>query len=99
MEHNKFSHLSREKKIAYLIWLDNVVLTLWGDYLDIWTDNSLTYNQKLNQTMDKKSLIDYFETLADELMKGISFREIKEFQKNNSNVCRNLSFDWSRLWI
>jgi len=98
VHHNKFIHLSREKKIAYLIWLDGTVLNLWSEYLEIWTDNKLSYNQKLSQTIDKKSLIDYFETLADELMRGISFEEIQEFRNKNSKLCGDLSFDWSRLW-
>ena len=41
-----FHHLTKDKKITYLIWLDRTVLELWSVYLDIWIDPNLSFDEK-----------------------------------------------------
>ena len=94
-----FQHTPKEKKIVYLIWLDKTILELWTGYLDIWTDSKLSFAEKEQKSTDKKSLIDYFEGVSDQIMKGISHGEIAEFRKDNSELCRNLDYDWPKLWL
>ena len=94
-----FHHLTKEKKIIYLIWLDRTVLELWSGYLDVWTDSSLSFEEKENRSSEKKSLIDHFEKICEQIMMEVSYAEIDEFRVGNSKVCKNLGYDWSGLWL
>ena len=94
-----FHHLTKEKKIVYLIWLDRTVLELWSGYLDVWTDPALSFEEKESRSSDKKSLIDHFEKICDQIMTEVSYAEIDEFRSGNSKICKNLAYDWSRLWL
>ena len=94
-----FHHLTKDKKITYLIWLDRTVLELWSVYLDIWTDPSLSFDEKEAKTKEKKLLIDHFEKICDQIMAEVSYAEVNEFRVNNSKVCESVGYDWSRLWL
>ena len=94
-----FHHLTKEKKIIYFIWLDRVVLGLWSDYLDIWIDSSLSFGEKETKSKEKKSLIDHFEKIGDQIMTEVSYAEVNEFRVNNSKICETVGYDWSRLWL
>ena len=94
-----FHHLTKDKKITYLIWLDRVVLELWSDYLDIWTGSNLSFGEKEIKSKEKKSLIDHFEKIGDQIMTEVSYAEVNEFRVNNSKVCESVGYDWSRLWL
>ena len=94
-----FHHLAKDKKITYLIWLDRVVLGLWSDYLDIWIDSSLSFGEKEAKSKEKKSLIDHFEKIGDQIMTEVSYAEVNEFRVNNSKICETVGYDWSRLWL
>jgi len=93
-----FHHLTKEKKIIYLIWLDRTVLELWSGYLDIWTDNKLSFDEKETKTKEKKLLIDHFETICDQIMSEVSYAEVDKFRVDNSKICETVGYDWSRLW-
>ena len=94
-----FHHLSKDKKILYLIWLDKTVLELWSGYLDIWTDHSLSFDEKETKTKEKKLLIDHFEKICDQIMTEVSYEEVDQFRVNNSKVCQTVGYDWTRLWF
>ena len=94
-----FHHLTKDKKILYLIWLDRTVLELWSDYLDIWTNSSLSFDEKEDKTKEKKSLIDHFEKICDQIMAEVSYEEVNNFRANNSKICETIGYDWSRLWF
>ena len=94
-----FHHLTKDKKITYLIWLDRTVLELWSVYLDIWIDPNLSFDEKEAKTKEKKLLIDHFEKICDQIMAEVSYAEVNEFRANNSKVCESVGYDWSRLWF
>jgi len=64
---------SREEKMAYYFWLDDLILSHWGEYLDLRLDEE-TNNDELCD--DKLKLIDYYQTILDEVGEGFTWKEL-----------------------
>ena len=70
---------SREEKMAYYFWLDEVVLQHWSEYLDL----KLEYTATNEPECEKKlQLIDYYQSILDDVGKEFSWEELNEWYCN-----------------
>ena len=64
---------SNDEKMAYYFWLDDLILSHWGEYLDLRLDeegnNDLLCENKLK-------LIDYYQAILDEVGDEYTWKEL-----------------------
>ena len=72
-------HWTREEKLAYYFWLDELVLRHWSEYLDLKLDEE---NDTLVLCQNKLKLIDYYQDILDEVGKEFTWDELNEWYRN-----------------
>ena len=69
---------TREEKMAYYFWLDNLILQHWGEYLDL----KLEYDADNEVECDQKiKLIDYYQAILDDVGKEFTWDELNDWYK------------------
>ena len=64
---------SREEKMAYYFWIDNLVLSHWSEYLDL----KLNEEAATGELADNKlKLIDYYQSILDNVGKEFTWDEL-----------------------
>ena len=69
---------TKEEKMAYYFWLDNLVLHHWGEYLDLKLDYDVDNEA---ECAEKLKLIDYYQAILDEVGKDFSWYELDRWYK------------------
>ncbi len=65
-------HWTRDEKMAYYFWIDNLVLSHWSEYLDL----QLTEEENHAQCKEKLRLIDYYQAILDDVGKEFTWDEL-----------------------
>jgi hypothetical protein len=88
--------LSKEQAILYYLFIDEQLLCAWWDYLEIWDDikqeqeaESNEYREKIMQTM---SVVEYWESILDQLKKIITYEDIEDYIRDNPSVTKSYLF-------
>ncbi len=66
---------TREEKMAYYFWLDDLVLGHWAEYLDLRVDEE--DNEQLCE--QKLRLIDFYQDMLEEIGKEFTYNELNEW--------------------
>ena len=70
-------HWTRDEKMAYYFWIDNLVLSHWSEYLDL----QLAEEENEDLCIEKLKLIDYYQAILDEVGKEFTWDELDEWYK------------------
>ena len=70
---------TREEKLTYYFWLDNLVLHHWAEYMDLKLEENED-NTALCET--KLELINYYQDELDEVGKEFTWEELDEWYRN-----------------
>ncbi len=69
---------TREEKMAYYFWIDNLILEHWSEYLDL----RLDYEADNEDLCEKKiKLINYYQAILDEVGKEFSWSELDDWYR------------------
>jgi hypothetical protein len=69
---------TRDEKMAYYFWLDELTLRHWGEYLDLKLDED---NDDEGLCQNKLKLIDYYQSLLDEVGREFEWEELDRWFK------------------
>jgi len=69
-------HWTRDEKMAYYFWLDELVLRHWSEYLDLKLDETKDTN---DLAANKLKLIDYYQAILDDVGKEFTWEELNEW--------------------
>jgi len=69
---------TKDEKMAYYFWIDNLVLSHWSEYLDLKLDEEED-NDVLSG--NKLELIDYYQAILDEVGEEFTWRELDEWYR------------------
>ncbi len=69
---------TRNEKMAYFFWIDNLVLTHWSEYLDLRLDEYPNDNEICE---NKLKLIDFYEVILDDVAKEFTWKELDEWYR------------------
>ena len=64
---------TREEKMAYYFWIDNLVLSHWSEYLDLKLNEEKDTDELAN---NKLKLIDYYQSILDNVGKEFTWDEL-----------------------
>ncbi len=67
---------SREEKMAYYFWLDDLILSHWGEYLDLKLDEESDDTVACN---NKLALINYYQKILDEVGAEYTWKELHDW--------------------
>ena len=70
-------HWTRDEKMAYYFWIDNLVLSHWSEYLDL----QLAEEDNHPLCKEKLRLIDYYQAILDDVGKEFTWNELDEWYK------------------
>ncbi len=69
---------TKDEKMAYYFWIDNLVLGHWSEYLDLKLDEE-NDNDMLSE--NKLKLIDYYQAILDDVGKGFTWEELDQWYR------------------
>ena len=87
---------TKEEKIAYYFWLDDLTLHHWGEYLDLKLDEK---NDDEKLCDNKLKLIDFYQSLLDDVGKDFSWEELDDwYRKKYGNGAAFIRF-CKDMWL
>ena len=67
---------TREEKLNYYFWLDDLIMQHWSEYLDLKLDEENDHKAEARAKLD---LIDFYQTILDDVGKEFSFEELNDW--------------------
>ena len=74
---------TREQKLIYYFWLDDLIMEHWSEYLDLKLDEE---NDNTEECKAKLDLIDFYQKILDDVGKCFSYEELNDwyFEKHGN---------------
>ena len=77
---------TREEKLAYYFWLDQMIFEQWSVYLDLKLDPDNQLNEEIQKENEKLcklklELIDFYQSILDKVGKDFTYSELDEWHR------------------
>jgi hypothetical protein len=64
---------TREQKLIYYFWLDDLIISHWSEYLDLKLDEDNDCEEECKAKLD---LIDFYQKILDDVGEPFTFKEL-----------------------